>query len=583
MLFSKFFIPTLREDPADADAVSHRLLVRGGYIRKVTGGIYEWLPLGLKVLKKVERIVREEMDAAGGLEVWLPLVQPKELWVESGRWAKYGRELLRIKDRKDAEFCLAPTAEEAMTALVAKNVRSWRSLPMMLYQFGTKFRDEIRPRFGLLRGREFYMKDAYSFHADEADADRYYQVMSQAYSKVFDRMGLRYRAVEADTGPIGGSFSHEFMVLAQTGEDEITYCPACSYAANLERSECAANGTLAASLSPLASPEDVATPGLCTVDDVSEFLKVPKNRFIKTLFFWTQDKKPVICLLRGDHDLNEVKLRHALSCEGLLKMDPKDYEALVGAPVGFAGPVNLVERAKAFHPLAAVVADFAVEGIRDGVSGANRADHHSAHLAWGRDFGADLVKDIRRAAPGDSCPRCQKGAMVFQKGIEVGHVFKLGLKYSEALNAVYLDAQGKSHPMVMGTYGIGVSRIVAAAVEQNYDASGILWSRAIAPYEVLLTCLDMDDPNVKAQARRLYEDLKKAGLEILFDDRTESPGVKFKDADLIGIPLRITVGARSLAKGEVELKLRNSKTPSVVPLDQTVAAAHRLLAQYSLQ
>lgn len=581
MRFSKSFIPTLREDPADADALSHKLLLRGGFIRKVAGGIYEWLPLGLRVLKKVEQIVREEMNAAGGLEVWLPVVQPKELWSQSGRWAKYGKELLRFKDRKDAEFCLAPTAEEVITSLVAKNARSWRSLPLMLYQFGTKFRDEIRPRFGLLRGREFYMKDAYSFHPDEADADRYYKVMYEAYSKAFDRLGLRYRAVEADTGPIGGSFSHEFMVLAQTGEDEIAHCSACAYAANVERAECPALNGAALGAGPV--PEDIATPGLFTVDDVSKFLKISSDRFIKTMFYWTSDKRPVVCLLRGDHQLNEVKLKHAVSADELIMMEPKDYEALVGAPVGFAGPQNLAERAKAFDPKSVVVADLTVPNITDGVSGANRADYHSVHLAWGRDFKADAVKDIRLAVAGDPCPRCGKGSLVFQRGIEVGHVFKLGLKYSEALDARYLDAGGKSHPMVMGCYGIGVSRIVAAAAEQNNDASGILWPRALAPYQVLVTCLDADQPNILVEAQRVYEDLCQTGIEVLFDDREESPGVKFKDADLTGIPLRVTVSSRSLAKGGAELKLRNSKNATVVPLAEAVAGAQRLLQEYSLK
>ncbi|MBI2070148.1 MAG: proline--tRNA ligase [Elusimicrobia bacterium] len=581
MRFSRAFIPTLRDDPAEADTISHKLLLRGGFIRRVASGIYEWLPLGLRVLKKVEGIVREEMNAIAGQEVLLPVVQPKELWEQSGRWQKYGKELLRIKDRKDAEFCLSPTAEEVITTLVARNVRSWRSLPLMLYQIGTKFRDEIRPRFGLLRGREFIMKDAYSFHADEADAERYYDEIKGAYCKVFDRLGLKYRAVEAETGPIGGSFSHEFMVLAETGEDLIVYCTGCDYAANLERAECGENG-VQSSTSDVPGPEDFATPGLYSVEDVAKFLKTEKNRFVKTLFYWADAKKPVVCLLRGDHELNEAKLRRALKAGDLKRMEEAEYEKLCGAPVGFAGPQGLSARAKKTNAEAVVIGDHAVKTVTDGVSGANKKDFHTQHLQYGRDFDADLFADLRLAMEGDACPRCGKGNLAFLRGIEVGHVFKLGTKYSVALEANYLDPQGKAKPMIMGCYGIGVSRIVATAVEQSSDKDGIIWPRTMAPYQIIVTAIDITkDERIRKEAESIYEGLKAAGLEVLLDDRDEQAGVKFKDADLLGIPLGVRVSSRTLKDNQAELKLRNG-APKRVPLAEAAAQAQSELANYRL-
>jgi len=584
MLFSKAFIPTLREDPVEADAVSQKLLIRGGYIRKVASGIYEWLPLGLRVLKKVENIIREEMNAADGQEVWLPVVQPKELWQKTGRWAKYGKELLRFKDRKDAEFCLAPTAEEVMTDIVTSHLRSWRELPLMLYQFGTKFRDEIRPRFGIMRGREFYMWDAYSFHADDSDVDRYYEVMKAAYSKAFDRIGLTYRIVEAETGAIGGNFSHEFMVLADTGEDDLLFCNSCSYAANLERAECApleiANRKSQIANSPLS--QDVHTPGAYSVDDVSKMLKIDKKQFVKTMFYWADNDQPVICLVRGDHALNEAKLKRVLGCEDLRLMDEKGYETLCGAPVGFCGPQDLIKRAKQSNPKARVIGDWMISGITDGVSGANRKDYHSVHLAFKRDFDAEGLFDLHTATTEDVCPRCKKSQLVAQKGIEVGHVFKLGTKYSKTMNTVYVDQNGKEHVCVMGTYGIGVSRIVAASCEQNHDEKGIIWPRGICPYEVEIVALDMHDERTSRVAHGLYQDFKSQGLEVILDDRDAHAGVKFNDADLIGAPVRVILGNRNLAKGQVEIKLRNQKTPKLVALDQAVVSVKLELANFAV-
>ncbi|MEK6544836.1 MAG: proline--tRNA ligase, partial [Elusimicrobiota bacterium] len=495
MRFSRAFIVTQREDPSgEADAVSSRLLLRAGFTRKVAAGIYEWLPLGLRVLKKVEQIIREEMNAVSGQEVWLPIVQPKELWQQSGRWGIYGKELLRFKDRKDTEFCLSPTAEEVVTDLVAHHITSWRQLPQMLYQFSTKFRDEARPRFGLLRGREFYMKDGYSFHAGEQDAQEYYLQMQKAYVRVFERLGFKYRMVEAETGPIGGSFSHEFMVLAETGEDMLAHCPECRYSANLERAECAPRSA-ADDKKSVAAIEELATPGHSSVDAVAAFTGLPSSTFIKTMFYWTPQKSPVVCLVRGDHEVNEPKLKRFLKVDDLIKMEEPDYVRISGSPVGFAGPQGLRERLASFNG-ARLLADHAVAAIAGGVSGANKKDVHVKNLSHGRDFTVEAFGDFHVAAAGDICPRCQKSAFVFQKGIEVGHIFKLGVKYSKAFNASYLDTEGKPQLMVMGCYGIGVSRIVAAVIEQNHDEMGMIWPKAIAPMSVHLIGVEAFDEQV---------------------------------------------------------------------------------------
>ncbi len=557
MKFSQYFIPTLKETPAEADTTAAKLMLRSGMIRKVAAGIYEWLPLGLKVLKKVEAVVREEMDRAGGLEVWLPHVQPKELWEESGRWQVYGKELLRIKDRKDAEFCFAPTAEELITDLARRSFKSYRDLPALFYQFGTKFRDEIRPRFGVMRAREFYMKDAYSFHADEKSLDETYQSMVDTYSRIFTRLGLKFRPVEADTGAIGGSSSHEFMVLADTGEEQIASCPSCGYAANVERAETRPPHTN--SKQPLEPIQEVATPQLFRVAEVAKKLNVGEDKVIKTVFL-IADSQPVVALVRGDTELNEHKLQRLLGAQLIRPAKEEEYRAIAGCDVGFAGPMKL--KAK-------IVADALVPAIVNGVTGANKKDAHLKNVNAGRDYKPDVVGDIRNIKPGDPCPKCES-AISFFRGIEVGHVFKLGPKYSEAMKATVLDPDGKARPMIMGCYGIGVSRIVAAAIEQNNDEWGIRWPAAIAPFEVIVTPTNVSDEASRKTAESIYAGLQEKGVDVLLDDRDLRAGFKFKDADLIGIPWRVTVGEKSLAKGNVEIKSRFEKEAEEVPVGKAV-------------
>jgi len=556
MKMTSYFLPTLREAPQDADTVSAKLMQRAGLIRKLASGVYEWLPLGLRTLKKVERVIREEMDRAGGQEVWLPVIQPKELWEETGRWKVYGKELLRIKDRKGAEFCFSPTAEEVITNMVRRDVRSWRQLPLFLYQFNIKFRDEIRPRFGVMRAREFYMKDGYSFHASEEDANACYQRIFEAYERVCRRCGFKYRSVEAETGAIGGNFSHEFMVLADTGENEIAYCD-CGYAANVEKAEIRKPLFPAADQSSLKNPEEVSTPGLYTVEDVAKFLKVSEDKFIKTLFFLA-DGEPVLALVRGDHQLNENKLRRVLGCAELEKAPEEAYTAIANCGVGFAGPVGIRERFTAkpgAKPLKKIVADFALQGVVNGVSGANKTDAHLVNINVGRDYSPDEFCDLKNAQPGDGCPKCAEGVIKFVRGIEVGHTFKLGTKYSSAMKAEFLDVEQKSRTMIMGCYGIGVSRIVAAAIEQGHDENGIIWPAPLAPFEFSLITMD-NTPDVTAAAQKIYDQIEAAGMSALWDDRDERPGVKFKDADLIGLPYRIVIGNRTLKDGEFEYKAR---------------------------
>ncbi len=566
---TKYFAPTLREAPSDADNISAQLMIRAGMIRKLAAGIYEWLPLGLRALKKVEQIVREEMDRAGGLEVWLPVVQPKKLWEKTGRWGVYGKELLRIKDRKNAWFCFAPTAEEVITDRVRKEIRSWRQLPVMLYQFGLKFRDEIRPRFGVMRSREFLMKDAYSFHADDEDASRYYKVMYDAYERVFKRCGLRFRPVEAQAGAIGGSYSHEFMVLADTGEETIVSCTKCEFAANIERAECPTPKSAPELNGKPLALEEVSTPGKTSVADVAEFLKASVKTFFKTQLYMA-DGVPVMALVRGDHELNESKFGSVLGGVPLARANEAQYEKITSSPVGFAGPVKLpkwtTEDGKSLD--VRIIADQAVRGIVNGISGANKKDYHLKNINVDRDFKVGMWADLRMSEPEDPCPRCG-GAVEFNKGIEVGHVFKLGTKYSEAMNAVYLDKNQKEHPMVMGCYGIGVSRVVAAAIEQGNDKFGIRWPVQIAPFAVALIPLGDDEAVVK-EAEKIYQGLWAAGVECLMDDRDERPGVRFKDMDLIGIPLRLVVSQKTLKDNQVEFKRRESQDAERWPLGEAV-------------
>ncbi len=565
MKYSQYFIPTLKETPSDADTVSAKLMLRSGMIRKVAAGLYDWLPLGHKTLKKVERIVREEMDRAGGLEVWLPHVQPKELWEESGRWQFYGRELLRFKDRKNGDFCFAPTAEEIITDLARRDLRSYRELPKIFYQFGTKFRDEIRPRFGVMRAREFYMKDAYSFHASTDDLNKTYQIMFDAYTRVFTRLGLKFRPVEADTGTIGGSSSHEFMVLAETGEEYIANCEACGYAANIERAEIKPPKPVAKE--PAGKIEEVSTPNQHKVEDVAKFVGTTPDKVVKAVFVVTDFLNPatlqmVVAFLRGDTDLNEPKLMRLLGAKQIRPMKEEEYRAVAECDPGFAGPLGPVK--------AKIVVDQLVPLISNAVVGGHKKDVHTKNVNYSDwKVKVDTVADIRNIKPGDECPTCGK-TIKFLKGIEVGHVFKLGTKYSEAMKATYLDEGGKAQPMVMGCYGIGVSRIVAAAIEQNSDEWGIRWPVSIAPFEVIVTPANVTDPKSKEVSDTIYADLKAKGVEVLLDDRDERAGIKFKDADLIGIPVRVTVGEKSLAKGVVEIKLRTEAKAEEVPLDKAI-------------
>ena len=556
MRYSQYLLPTLKETPSDAEVISHQLMLRSGMIRKVAAGIYNYLPLGLRSIRKVEQIVREEMNRTGAMELLMPMVVPAELWQESKRWEQYGKELLRFKDRKSAEFCLGPTHEEVITDIVRNTVRSYRQLPLNLYQIQGKFRDEIRPRFGLMRGREFIMKDAYSFDLEEGGADRAYEKMYQAYRRIFTRCGLKFRAVEADTGNIGGSSSHEFMVLADSGEDAIVSCNSCEYAANVEKAELTyVDGTAPA---PQATLEQVATPARKSIEEVAEFLKIPAQRLVKTLIVQTDADETVAVLLRGDRELNMIKLMRLLGCNWAELASDEMVVKVTGAPTGFAGPVGLKLR---------ILADLEVRTMADFVVGANAKDAHYTGVNLDRDFQVDSFADLRQAEAGDPCPRCQ-GQLEVWRGIEVGHVFKLGTKYSDALGATVLDDQGQERVLFMGCYGIGIGRTVAAAVEQNYDQNGIIWPLPIAPFQVLVTVVNPNQTEVAQAAEAIYAELQEAGVEVLYDDRDERPGSKFKDADLIGIPLRLTVGSRGLQDGVVELQERATGERSALPLAQ---------------
>lgn len=583
MRFSQLFIPTLREAPKDADTLSAKLMFRAGMIRKIASGIYEWLPLGLRVLRKVEQIVREEMNVIGGQELWLPQVQPRELWEETGRWQLYGKELLRFKDRKGSDFCFAPTAEELITDLVRNEVRSYRELPLLFYQFGVKFRDEIRPRFGVMRAREFYMKDAYSFDGDEKDAEKTYEKVFEAYKKIFVRCGLKFRPVEAETGTIGGSFSHEFMVLAETGEEEIVSCE-CGYAANVERAECThSSPSLVHSPQSLEEPkplQEIATPNAYTVEDVAKLLKAPKEKFIKTMFYLA-DGKAVVALLRGDCELNEAKLARALSAQLIEKMSEEEYAALADCAVGFAGPQGLSERCKRRSPDCKIIADFLVKDIVNGISGANKKHFHAVNINLGRDYQPDFFADLRKIRQGDFCPRCWKNGsakkLSFSRGIEVGHTFKLGTQYSEAMGAKFLDEKGNSLPYRMGCYGIGVSRIVAAAIEQSHDENGIIWqSREMAPFQVVIVPVNFSESKTREMSGKIYQELLSSGIDCLWDDRNERAGVKFKDADLLGIPLRLTVSEKTLEKNQVEIKERTKSKPQMLSLPSVTETLKKL-------
>jgi prolyl-tRNA synthetase len=549
MRYSQIFIPTLKQSPADAEVISHKLMVRAGMIRQLAAGIYSTLPLGLRVLRKVEQIIREEMNAIGGQEVFLPSIQPAEVGQESGRWGLYGKELLRIKDRHDREFCYGPTHEEVITDIVRREVKSYRQLPLTLYQIQTKFRDEVRPRFGIMRGREFMMKDAYSFHADESSTQETYEKMRQAYCNVFRRCGLDFKMVEADSGSIGGSFSHEFMVLAESGEDAIGFCDACDYASNVEKAATRPPRQLE---SPAASEplEQISTPGKKTVEEVTKFLKISPENIVKTIVF-EYEGGLVAGLVRGDRQIHATKLKNLLDCEWLQPAKESLVTEKTGLPVGYLGPVGLKLK---------IFADHEVAQMHNFVTGANVADAHYQGVHVGRDFKIDQVGDLRTVEEGDPCPRCDKGTYKIKRGIEVGHIFILGDKYSRALKATYLNDQGKEQTLWMGCYGIGVGRTAAAAIEQNHDEKGIVWPRPLAPFQVHIIAVNYSEPEVQEASDRIYRFLHEMGVETLLDDRSDRPGVKFKDADLLGLPLQIIVGPKNLKEGTVEFKFRKTQT-----------------------
>jgi prolyl-tRNA synthetase len=568
MRYSRYFIPTLKEEPADADVVSQKLMIRAGMIRKVAAGIYNYLPLGLRCISKVETIVREEMNRAGAIELLMPAVVPAELWRESGRWDYYGKELLRIKDRAEREFCIGPTHEEVVTDIVRRDVRSYKQLPVNLYQIQTKFRDEIRPRFGVMRAREFIMKDAYSFDADVEGAEKSYQLMYDAYNQIFERCGLKFRAVLADTGNIGGSFSHEFMVLAPTGEDVVMSCGKCDYAANLELAEIDWHEKGVKPPKDGKAVKEVHTPGLKTVEEVSQFLNVLPSNLIKTMIV-KADGEPVAALVSGDHELSLTKLRKALGAEVVELATAAAIEEVTGGPMGFSGPVGLKIR---------VIADRSVVGIGSSVTGANKGDYHIINVVPGRDFEIKEIADIRVAIEGDKCPKCKEGSLTTTRGIEVGHVFMLGTKYSEAMHAKFVDADGKEKPYIMGCYGIGIGRTVAAAIEQNHDENGMIFPRALAPFEVTVLPLKVKDEEIMSSAEKIYSELAKKGYEVIIDDRDVGPGFKLKDADLIGIPVHIAVGPRTIKGGEAELKIRKGGVSRNVKFEEVAKEVESLLS-----
>lgn len=564
-----FFAPTMREAPADSEAISHQLLLRAGYIRQLAAGIYTYLPLGYRVLRKLERIVREEMDAAGAQELLMPALQPAELWEASGRYGVYGPELIRLNDRHDRPFALGPTHEEVITSLVRDEIQSYRKLPVTLYQIQTKFRDERRPRFGLLRGREFLMKDAYSFDTSWEGLDATYRRMYEAYRRIFERAGLNVRPVEADPGAIGGEGgTHEFMALADIGEDTIASCTHCDYASNLEKAESGAragdsNEQESAERADLPAPSRIHTPNVRTIDELTQALGVEARELIKTIVALV-DGKPATILVRGDREVNEIKVRNALGgAESFEMADAETIAKLSGAPVGFLGPTGLPRSI----PL---LVDAEVARLRAGIAGANELDYHLRDIRPGRDFPLDRVGDFRNAAEGDPCPRCDEGTLVFHRGIEVGHVFKLGTKYSEKLGATIVNAAGEQQPAIMGCYGIGVSRMLSAVAEQAHDDDGLLWPLAIAPFHVHVIPVSVKDETQLRVAERIYELLANEGVEALLDDRDERAGVKFKDADLYGIPFRIVVGKQA-GEGFVEFKPREQSVKNTITIDEAIA------------
>lgn len=576
MRWSKAFIPTLKETPSDAEIASHRLMLRAGMLRKLSSGIYNLLPLGMRSVLKVTSIVRQEMNRTGAQELLMPVLSPAELWRESGRWDVYGDELMRVRDRHKRQFALGPTHEEIITDIVRREVRSYRELPLTLYQIQTKFRDEIRPRFGVMRAREFMMKDAYSFHENEESLEETYRVMHGAYSRVFARCGLRFGAVEADSGAIGGDVTHEFMVFADSGESEVLHC-ACEYSATRE-------GTKVA-VPPVEDPrepkpmETVSTPAMKTVDQVTEFLGVEPHQLVKTLIYSHEDQH-VAAMMRGDRDVSETKLTKIVGLAPLELATPETIESLTGAPLGFTGPVGLRG--------VRLIADHSVVTMTNMVTGANEEDAHLRNVNIDRDFKPDLVADIAVAREGDPCPRCGKPLSSY-RGIEVGQIFKLGAKYTEkdstgkGMEATFLDASGQERPFVMGCYGIGITRTVAAVIEQGHDEDGLAWPISVAPYEVHVLPVNVSHEKSRRLGDELHNELEARGVEVLLDDREERSGTKFKDADLVGVPYRVTIGERGLKKGIVEIRERRTKEVSEVPLDDAVATLSKIVADAKRQ
>lgn len=562
MRFSSMLAPTLREVPSEADIPSHRLMLRAALIRPAAGGVYTFLPLGFRVLQKIMGIVREEMNKTGSQELLLPILQPADLWHQTGRWSDYGDEMFRLEDRHGRLFCLGPTHEEIITDLVRREIRSYKQLPVTLYQMQNKYRDEIRPRFGVLRGREFIMKDAYSFDVDQEGLDKSYATMYDAYNKIFSRCGLKARAVEAFAGAIGGEYNHEFVVPAETGEDEIATCTLCDYAANVELAQVIADEQSGGDQVGIANQlmSKVETPGIKTINDLADFLNVDASDIIKTLVY-NVDERPVAVLIRGDRELNEAKLAQTMQATRIEPADPENIHDLTGSPFGYLGPVGL----KGIP----IIADHEITRMEIAITGANESDLHLTNVVYGRDYTVDQQADLRMVTPDDPCPKCG-GPMEIRAGIELGHIFQLGTKYSESIGATYLDNQGVERPIIMGCYGIGVSRMMAAIIESNHDEHGIVWPMTVTPYHVTIIVINPKNEQLMAVAENLYDELWASGVEVMIDDRDERPGIKFNDADLIGFPLRVTIGPRSLASNSIEIRDRKDGKDAVVHIGEAV-------------
>ncbi|MGP3777444.1 proline--tRNA ligase [Halanaerobium saccharolyticum] len=568
MRMSKLYLPTLKEDPAEAEVVSHKLMLRAGMMRKHSSGIYSYLPLGYRVIKKIEKITRKHMDYSEAQEVLLPIMQTSEIWKDSKRWDKFGPLMIKFNDRKAREYCLGPTHEEVVTDLVRDEVRSYKDLPLNLYQIQTKVRDEIRPRFGVMRGREFIMKDAYSLDIDYQGLDKSYQAMYAAYERIFAECGLEAVAVEADTGAMGGKDSHEFMVLADSGEDEIAFCSHCDYAANVER---ATSKKTDIDFEVEAEAEKIHTPEIKTISELEEYLEVPAAKMIKAVAM-VADGEAVLALVSGEDELNEIKLTNYLQANELRAAEEEEFAELFNSAAGFIGPVDLDQ--------VRIVADQRLKSMSGAVVGANEKDYHLKNVKAGRDFEVEAFTDLRSVRGGERCPKCDQGKLSIKDGIEVGHIFKLGTKYSENMGANYLDENGKAQPIVMGSYGIGITRLVAAAIEQNNDQYGIKWPKAIAPFQIIILPLGNDDL-VQEKSEEIYQNLKAQGWEVLIDDRDERAGVKFNDSELIGIPLRLTIGSRSLENGVVEAMIRENNNKLEIELDNLEAEVEKLFAEIS--